>query len=77
MSIKEHMRCRGFLLLVDELLLPDTQFSMKMELAGMDEGLLTAYEVVWISENISIHSKAHKDMRAKPSGFRFLEKQGK
>ena len=59
-----------------EITTPDTRFSVEMELAGTDENLLTECDVVWISENISIHFKAHKGMGVKPSGFRCIEKKG-
>ena len=70
-----NMSCRGFLLLTDELLPPDTQFLVEMKLPDTDAVLLAECEVIRLSEKISIGSEVQRGMGVKLIGFKYLEKQ--
>jgi hypothetical protein len=70
-----NMSCRGFLLLMDELLPPETQFSIEMNLPGTDEILQADCEVVWASDCISILSQVHGGMGVRLLAFRYVKQQ--
>jgi hypothetical protein len=70
-----NMSSRGFLLLTDDPLPPDTQFSVEMTLPETEEVLLAECEVAWVSEEISIQSEVYKGMGVRLLGFQYANKE--